>query len=72
MQPIEGLLVGRLFIGQHREQFLGEGANAPFHMEKGRGGIWRGEGDSPSGEGSSLSLAARPLARRRKLDRGGD
>ena len=37
LHQTEGLLLGRLSIGQHREQFFGEG---PFQMEKGRGGIW--------------------------------
>ena len=41
-------------------------------MEKGRGCIWREEGESPSGEASSLFLADTPRAWPRLPARGGD
>ena len=64
--------VGRLSIGQHIEQFPGEGADAPFRMEKGRVSIWREEGENPLGKDLSLYLASCPLAWRRLPYRGGD
>ena len=72
LKPVEGLLIGKLLTVQNMEQLLGKRANAPFRIEKGRGGIWREEGESPAVEALYLSLAARPIIWRRMPARGGD
>ena len=72
LKPVKSLFERGLSTGQKGEKFLCKLPDAPFQMEEGSGGIRRKEGESPTGETSSVFLVVHPLAWHRLPARGGD
>ena len=72
LKLVNSLLVTGLLTNQKGENFFQKLTDAPFQMEEKSVGIGRKEGESLTGETSSVFLVVHPIAWHRLPARGGD